>query len=227
MAALGAEVTGSWFLSPGLFGLLVFLLLLSIFLTALCSDCNRHSFELQDPKTEKNPSTLIRVVRLEEVRENPMMGEIQKDEGEFHHEGDPAEASDSQQGAPQTLPDPNSSEGTSAIAPPWRSHLGAPTSRDLNGSTPQASDHTPHTAGEGRGNSRETNRLSTQLNYISPPDDKNSVYARVSKKLRLANSAAPTAEEAEPQLKERTPPLPDRSTWVEDRERQGGYTFMS
>lgn len=62
-----------------------------------------------------------------------MMGEIQKDEGgesvssrgltvvllkvlqnpfnlcsfsvsEFHHEGDPAEASDSQQGAPQTLP---------------------------------------------------------------------------------------------------------------------------
>ncbi|KAM4743832.1 uncharacterized protein FYW61_000067 isoform 4-T9 [Anableps anableps] len=80
MAAVGAAVTGSWFPSPGLVGLLVLLLLLSIFLAALCSDCNRNSFELQESKAEKHPSALIRVVKLEEVKENPMIGEIQKDE---------------------------------------------------------------------------------------------------------------------------------------------------
>ncbi|KAM4743825.1 uncharacterized protein FYW61_000067 isoform 2-T2 [Anableps anableps] len=217
MAAVGAAVTGSWFPSPGLVGLLVLLLLLSIFLAALCSDCNRNSFELQESKAEKHPSALIRVVKLEEVKENPMIGEIQKDEKEFRPEGDPAvpcSSSESQQGELQPRSDPNPSEGTSLHVPSWRSHLVAPESRDLNG--------------EARAPS--TNRLSTQLHYVAHSDDINSVYARVSKKLRLANSPVPTPEEAEPKPEEaepeeeRSPPLPDRRTWVEDG---GGSTFFS
>ncbi|KAK5614838.1 hypothetical protein CRENBAI_011338 [Crenichthys baileyi] len=298
MAAVGAEVTGSWFLSSGLVGLfiIVLLLLLSIFLTAICLDCNRsspsseqrdrtirgsciqtrrqfseillqlespptvssnsdgavsfffnpeetfrHSFELQDSETEKHPSALIRVVKLEEVKENPMIGEIQKDEKEFHPKGDPAvsfSSSQSQQGELQTLPDPNPSEGTSVHVTPWRSHLMAPQSRDLNGSTPQALKHINLTAGDGRGNSGETlspsaNHLSTQMHYIRHSDDRNTVYARVSKKLRLTNSTVPTPEEAEPKLEEEEPeeershPLPDKRTWMEDREDEGGSMFIS
>ncbi|MED6278183.1 hypothetical protein CHARACLAT_021081, partial [Characodon lateralis] len=239
MAAVGAEVTRLWFLSSGLVGLFIIVLLLSIFLTAICLDCNRHSFELQDSETEKHPSALIRVVKLEEVKENPMIGEIQKDEKEFHPKGDPAvslSSSQSQQGELQTLPDPNPSEGTSVT--PWRSHLMAPQSRDLNGSTPQALKHINQTAGDGRGNSGEAlspsaNHLSTQLHYIAHSDDRNLVYARVSKKLRLTNSTVPTPEEAEPKLEEeepeeeRSPPLPDRRTWMEDREDEGGPVFIS
>lgn len=41
MAAIGAEAAASWFLSSGAVGFFVLLLLLSIFLTALCSDCSR------------------------------------------------------------------------------------------------------------------------------------------------------------------------------------------
>ncbi|XP_056229302.1 uncharacterized protein si:ch73-204p21.2 [Seriola aureovittata] len=104
MAAVGAEVTASWFLSSGVVGFLIILLLLSIFLMALCSNCGRRSFELRDSETDKNPSALIRVVKLEdtrEARENPMISEIQNDEKEFtRHEGN--------------------------SFTPWRSHLGAP-----------------------------------------------------------------------------------------------------
>ncbi|KAM4597353.1 uncharacterized protein V3H82_024101 [Fundulus diaphanus] len=209
MAAVGAEVTGSWFLSSGLVGLFILLLLL-IFLTALCSDCKRHSFELQDSKPKKHPSALIRVVKLEEVKENPMIGDIQKDEKEFHPGGDPVvscSSSESRQGELEPAPVP--SEGTSVPVPPWRSHLMAPQSRDLNGSAPQASDHTCLTAGAepGGGGSGEAlsppaNQLSTQLHYIARSDDKNSVYARVSKKLRMTSSPVPTPEEAEPQLED-------------------------
>ncbi|XP_014827790.1 PREDICTED: uncharacterized protein LOC106906853 isoform X1 [Poecilia mexicana] len=216
MAAEGADATGLWLLTPGLF--LLLLILLSIFLTALCSDCNRNSFELQDSKTEKAPSALIRVVKLEEVKENPMIGEIQKDEREFRPGGDPAEpvsSSEAQQRELQSRPDPNPSEGTSARVPLWRSHLVAPESRELNGSAPQTSDHVR----DGRDNGGEAlgpsaNRLSTQLHYVIQSDDRNSVYARVSKKLRLANSPVPTPEGAGPE-EQRSPPPPDRETWRE------------
>ncbi|MEQ2262483.1 hypothetical protein XENORESO_013082 [Xenotaenia resolanae] len=114
----------------------------------------------------------------------------------------------------------------------------APQSRDLNGSTPQALKHINQTAGDGRGNSGEAlspsaNHLSTQLHYIAHSDDRNLVYARVSKKLRLTNSTVPTPEEVEPKLEEkepeeeRSPPLPDRRTWMEDREDEGGSMFIS
>ncbi|XP_014827795.1 PREDICTED: uncharacterized protein LOC106906853 isoform X3 [Poecilia mexicana] len=191
MAAEGADATGLWLLTPGLF--LLLLILLSIFLTALCSDCNRNSFELQDSKTEKAPSALIRVVKLEEVKENPMIGEIQKDEREFRPGGDPAEpvsSSEAQQRELQSRP-------------------------ELNGSAPQTSDHVR----DGRDNGGEAlgpsaNRLSTQLHYVIQSDDRNSVYARVSKKLRLANSPVPTPEGAGPE-EQRSPPPPDRETWRE------------
>ncbi|XP_008400345.1 uncharacterized protein LOC103460123 isoform X1 [Poecilia reticulata] len=182
----------------------------------------RNSFELQDSKTEKPPSALIRVVKLEEVKENPMIGEIQKDEREFRPGGDPAEpvsSSEGQQGELQSRPDRKPSEGTSAGVPPWRSHLVAPESRDLNGSAPQTSHHVT----DGRGNGGEAlgpsaNRLSTQLHYVTQSDDRNAVYARVSKKLRLANSPVPTPEGAGPPRGEepeeqRFPPPPDRETW--------------
>ncbi|XP_017158600.1 uncharacterized protein LOC103460123 isoform X2 [Poecilia reticulata] len=157
----------------------------------------RNSFELQDSKTEKPPSALIRVVKLEEVKENPMIGEIQKDEREFRPGGDPAEpvsSSEGQQGELQSRP-------------------------DLNGSAPQTSHHVT----DGRGNGGEAlgpsaNRLSTQLHYVTQSDDRNAVYARVSKKLRLANSPVPTPEGAGPPRGEepeeqRFPPPPDRETW--------------
>lgn len=41
MAAVGAEVTSSWFLSSGVVSFFILLVLLSIFLTSLCSDCGR------------------------------------------------------------------------------------------------------------------------------------------------------------------------------------------
>lgn len=229
MAAVGAALTGSGFLPSGLVGLFILLLLLSVFLTALCGDCNRHSFELHDSKAEKHPSALIRVVKLEEVKENPMMAEIQKDEKEFRPEGDPAVSPPgSQQGALQTLPEPSPSEGTSAHVPPWRSHLMAPESRDPNGPA-----HIDHAPGDGRGSSDEAlppsaNHLSKQLHYIARSGDGDSVYARVSRKLRLANPPLPTPEgggaklgEEEP-AEESSPPLPDRRTWAE---RGGGSAF--
>ncbi|XP_071757220.1 uncharacterized protein LOC139913158 isoform X2 [Centroberyx gerrardi] len=94
------EVMGSWSMSSGVVSLFLLLFLLSIFLTALCSDCGRRSFELQDPEVERNPSALIRVVKLEDAmvgRENPMMHEIRNDE----------------------------KEENSSWYKPWRSHLGA------------------------------------------------------------------------------------------------------
>ncbi|KAM4603054.1 uncharacterized protein ACJ7VT_019595 [Polymixia lowei] len=89
MAPVGGEVAGSWTVSlvsyspeVALLCLLV-LLLLSIFLTALCNDCGRQSFDLRDSELERNPSALIKVVKLEDAmvaRENPMINEIRIDE---------------------------------------------------------------------------------------------------------------------------------------------------
>ncbi|XP_058485157.1 uncharacterized protein LOC131459391 isoform X2 [Solea solea] len=115
MAAVGAGVSGlagvsgvagSWLLSSGVIMSIILLLLLSVLLTALCSDCNRRSFDLQDANVGKNHSTLISVVKLEETvvaRENPMIGEIQNDEKDF-------------------VP----TEENPVALTPWRSHLRAP-----------------------------------------------------------------------------------------------------
>ncbi|XP_071345967.1 uncharacterized protein [Trachinotus anak] len=172
MAAVGAEVTGSWFLSSsGVVGLFIVLLLLSIFLTALCSDCSRRSFELGDSETDKNPSALIRVVKLEEsggARENPMIREIQTDEKEFspHEENSvPFTPWRSHLGAPQNNQDVRTN-GSAAVMQTrgdsnaaaesnplessvevllWRSHLRASQKQEVNSSTPPDSDHIYHT----------------------------------------------------------------------------------
>lgn len=62
---------------------LFILLLLSFIFLALCTYCERNSFELRDSTAERTPSRLIRVVKLEDAiaaRENPMINEITKDE---------------------------------------------------------------------------------------------------------------------------------------------------
>ncbi|XP_041849908.1 uncharacterized protein si:ch73-204p21.2 [Melanotaenia boesemani] len=162
MAAVGEEVTIPWFLSAGLVSIFI-LILLAVFLTALCSDCTRRSFELQDLDVDKNPSTLIRVVKLEEVHENPTITEIQKDEREFHPEEEtPASFSpcQSQQGEPQTLPDPLPEEGNSVGYTPWRSHLMAQQSKGINNSSPSDSAHNYQTIAGG---------CSTNSDSLSPP----------------------------------------------------------
>ncbi|XP_054876996.1 uncharacterized protein LOC129352149 isoform X4 [Poeciliopsis prolifica] len=117
----------------------------------------RNSFELQDSETEKRPSALIRVVKLEEVKENPMIGEIQKDEREFRPGGGPAEpvsSSEGQQGELQSRP-------------------------DLYGSAPRTCDHVR----DGRGDGGEAlgpsaSRLSTQLHYVTQSDERNAMASR-------------------------------------------------
>ncbi|XP_070761484.1 teneurin-2 [Enoplosus armatus] len=247
MAAVGAEVAGSWFLSAGVFSFFI-LLLLSIFLTALCSECSRRSFELQEPE-DKNPSALVRVVKLEEAmvaRENPMIKEIRNDEKEFnsaeantapftpwrshlaapqsHHEvqtnGSEAVMKTPTRD-PETAGESKPEEESSAPFSPWRSHLRAPQSQDLNSSTPPGSAHIYHTIGGGQ------SCIAGDADVLSPPTnhepgeehsarsdlDRNSVYARVSKKVRLTTPPDHTPEEVqveEEEEKESSPPLPDR-----------------
>ncbi|XP_049929827.1 uncharacterized protein si:ch73-204p21.2 isoform X2 [Epinephelus moara] len=158
MAAVGAEVAGSWFLS-GVAGFFILLVLLSIFLTALCSDCNKRSFELRESEADKNPSTLIRVVKLEEAmvaRENPMINEIQNDEKDFNpgqentvsftpwrsHLGAPQNHQDAQTNGSaaviktasvsDTAGESNPKEETSVTFTPWRSHLREPPNQGLD-----------------------------------------------------------------------------------------------
>ncbi|XP_029283610.1 uncharacterized protein LOC115005805 isoform X2 [Cottoperca gobio] len=227
MAAVGAEVSG--LLTSGVFGFFLLLLLLSIFLTALCSECSRRSFELRDSTADREPSSLIRVVKLEDAmvaRENPMIGEIQYDEKEF-----------------------NPSEGSTVSVSPWRSHLGELQNHQdvqTNGSavktesdsesakdvhSPPPPDHIYHTigggggGGGGGGRSRSDADLSSAPTNQEPgeersaaagePIDRNSVYAQVSKKARPTTPPAHTPEEAAEQ-EESSPPLPDRKSQLED-----------
>ncbi|XP_028257290.1 uncharacterized protein LOC114433130 isoform X2 [Parambassis ranga] len=208
MAAIGVEVGESGLMSAELISSLVVLLLLFIFLTGLCSDCNRRSFELQASEAEKAPSALIRVVKLEEVRENPTINEIQDDEKEFPSDGEnPVSVTPwrSHLGAPQTQTESHSEEETSAPITPWRSHLGAPQSQDLN-----ASDH--HAITEGRGSndasSPPANQQVDRPAAASSDQDRNAVYARV-KKLSSNSPPVQRAEEEEEE-EEASPPLPDR-----------------
>nr|XP_040035125.1 uncharacterized protein si:ch73-204p21.2 isoform X2 [Gasterosteus aculeatus aculeatus] len=81
-AAFGPDV-GSWLSASGVVGFFILLLLLSIFLSPLCSGCSRRSFELRDSEVDKDPSTLIKVAKLEDglvERENPRINEDLKDD---------------------------------------------------------------------------------------------------------------------------------------------------
>ncbi|XP_040894159.1 uncharacterized protein si:ch73-204p21.2 [Toxotes jaculatrix] len=179
MAAVGAGVTGSWFLSSGVVSFFILLLLLSIFLTALCSDCTRHSFELRDSETDKNPSALIRVVKLEEtvvVRENPMISEIQNDEKENpitftpwrSHLGAPQNNQDvrangsaavMETGGDSNASESNRGEENSVQFTLWRSHQRAPQNEEGSSFTPPDSEHIYHNIGGGR----------SMVDFSSPP----------------------------------------------------------
>ncbi|XP_061563849.1 uncharacterized protein LOC133418941 [Cololabis saira] len=203
MAAVGAAGAASWFLPSGLVGFLVLLILLSIFLIAVCMDCGRHSFELQDPQIDKFSSTLIRVVKLEEVRENPMIDEIQKDEKE-----------------------PVPEEVSSTSFTPWRSHPMAPPSQDLdsahlfqtiggrrdNGASSGPANDNPAQRQNGGGDDQHAGRSVAKITLSD--HDRNSIYARVSKKVRLTN--LPVHAPEEPEGDEPSPPLPYRGAELED-----------
>ncbi|XP_051234776.1 uncharacterized protein si:ch73-204p21.2 [Dicentrarchus labrax] len=238
MAAVGAEVTGSWVVSSGVFSFFILLLLLSIFLTALCADCRRHSFELREPE-DRNPSSLVRVVKLEEVmgaRENPAINEIQNDEKgnavvftpwRSHLEA-PQNHQDVQTNGSAAVKTKSEYETVGGSNPvkenpvpftPWRSHLGVPQSHDLNGSTPRASDHIYHDIGGGRTNDEPGEERSARSAAADLSErERNSMYARVSKKDRLTTPPVQTPEEVqvkEEEEEEPSPPLPDRMTQLE------------
>ncbi|MEQ2253909.1 hypothetical protein ILYODFUR_037378 [Ilyodon furcidens] len=63
MAAVGAEVTRLWFLSSGLVGLFIIILLLSIFLTAICLDCNRSGLQLTPQSQSFTQTVYIDLVK--------------------------------------------------------------------------------------------------------------------------------------------------------------------
>ncbi|XP_076156455.1 uncharacterized protein LOC143139672 [Alosa pseudoharengus] len=84
---------------------LIFLLVIIINLINLCTTCQKHTFELEQPSAgvERSSSTLVRVVKLEDAlaaRENPAIDEIKSDEEEL-----------------STVP-----EGNGAALTPWRNH---------------------------------------------------------------------------------------------------------
>ncbi|XP_069572051.1 uncharacterized protein [Brachyistius frenatus] len=231
MAAVGAEVTGSWFPSSGVVMFFILVLLLSIFLTALCGDCYKHSFKLEERPMSKNSSILIKVVKLEEARENPTINEIQNDEKEFHpHEENPATLTPSTNHleAPQTQRESHPEEEASVPYTPWRSHLAAPQNGDLNSSSPPDSNHIYQTVREGRDSGGDApwanHKPAPQRSGDACPAeataadlrdrDRNSIYARVSKKLSTNTSPVCTPEEA-PVEEESSPPLPERRTQLE------------
>ncbi|XP_042077499.1 uncharacterized protein si:ch73-204p21.2 isoform X1 [Haplochromis burtoni] len=195
--ATGPDAIELWLLPSGVVSFFILLLILSIFLTGLCSDCGRHSFELQDLEVNRTPSTLISVVKLEEVRENPTINEIQNDEKQSRPE-----------------------EEVSVQFTPWRSHLGAPQSQDQN------AEHIYHAIG-GHGTNPDISSPAMPANHkparahdAALEDfsnyDGDSVYAQVSKKLSSSASPPPVHTPAEIQEEEEpSPPLPERTAEME------------
>ncbi|KAI9531741.1 hypothetical protein NQZ68_038477 [Dissostichus eleginoides] len=212
MAPVGSEV--DVFLSSGVF--LLLLVFLSIFLTALCSECTRRSFELRDPAGNKDPSTLIRVVKLEDAmvaRENPMIAEIQNDEKDSvsftpwrSHLAAPQHHPDARTNGSaavmktETAEEVKTEEDNSASFTPWRSHL------NTDVQTPETPGHICITNG-GRGGGRGDDD--------EEMENKNSVYAQVSKKVR-PNPEGEQKEEQEVEQEVPSPPLPDRKSDLED-----------
>nr|XP_020458264.1 uncharacterized protein LOC109961630 [Monopterus albus]XP_020458265.1 uncharacterized protein LOC109961630 [Monopterus albus] len=234
MAAVGAEVISSWLLSPGVAGFFI-LLLLAVFLTALCSDCNRRTFELSDAEADKNPPQLIKVVKLEDTmvaRENPMISEIQNDEKKISSD-QPGQVTGRRNhlGAPQDhegLPESSRGNESPVQITPWRSHLGATEHQDVTSSTPPGSNHIYHTIGGGWSGSRSADMSSSSATNHEPGNerdgkehisavtvDRNSIYAQVSKKVRQTTPSVHTPEQVEVEEEQPSPPLPDRRTEVE------------
>ncbi|XP_034016508.1 uncharacterized protein si:ch73-204p21.2 isoform X2 [Thalassophryne amazonica] len=229
MAPVGAEVSGSFLLSSDVIILFVLLLLLSVFLAALCTDCIRHSFELQDAKVEKHPSVLINVVKLEDsmtARENPVLHEIQSDEKDVQTNGSTAgkrTGSDS-----DTAAESNEDENSISFIP-WRSHLvvSQPHAPPL---TSTSSDSTPiyHVVGATQS---ETLPPSLATNHKPAPTwhsedggdklnedvrDTNSrnTYARIDRKEK-SPTPLPVRHTKEEQWAESSPPLPNRKAVLE------------
>ncbi|KAM6923279.1 uncharacterized protein PEZ65_011449 isoform 1-T1 [Lycodopsis pacificus] len=210
MAAVGAEVGGSWFLTSGVVG---FFIVLSIFLTALCSECSRRSFELSDAEADKDPSALIKVAKLEDavvVTDNPMTG----DETDLNPgKGDTVSFTPwrSHLGAPQH----HHEEENSDPFPLWRSHLNP----DVNSSN--APDNIDHTI-RGGGSSIHAD-VSAPLTNHEPGEEPavcsaatgDSVYARVSKTERPTAFPVRPPEEVLAEEDVCSPPLPDRKTQLE------------
>ncbi|XP_019965426.2 uncharacterized protein [Paralichthys olivaceus] len=227
MAAVGAGVSGvigSWFLPSGVVGSLLLLLLLSILLTALCSECSRRSFELQESERDTNHSTLISVVKLEEPvmeRVNPVISDIQNDEKgdslsftswRSHLEAPPNNQDVQTNGCAAVMEaspagQSRAVEENSVQFTAWRSHLRAPEQQDVS-SADSHSDHIYHSIGGGRADANTVTPPRTNPDQdgggddtTRPPDaptvdfsDRNSVYAQVSKKVRQAPPPAHTAE---------------------------------
>ncbi|XP_029978251.1 uncharacterized protein LOC115410649 isoform X2 [Sphaeramia orbicularis] len=198
MAVITAEVV----LSSGVISAVI-LLLLAIFITALCSDCKRRSFELQESGLDKHPSTLIKVVRLEDaVRENPMITDIRNDEKDVRTNGCAAigKTGSSSDATGESSPE----EETTVTFTPWRSHLGAPVDQEPD------STHIYHYIGRG---SMDANASSNHDDRRSADVDLNgqSVYAQVGKRERQATPPHHSPENAQvDKVDEVSPPLPNR-----------------
>ncbi|XP_068174888.1 uncharacterized protein si:ch73-204p21.2 [Antennarius striatus] len=239
MAAVGPEVTEFSFLLPGPISVVLLFLLLSIFLTALCSDCKRQSFELQDPNADKNPPNLISVVSLEdalEVRENPAIDEIQKDEvnpvSVTNWSGHWGAPQNPQQNFPavqanggveamktpdEAEPPSDSEEEVAMELTPWRSHLRAPQNHD-SAHIYQIIEREKNGSGGGDGDeqSAPTNQQPEEDGaHVAQATDRNDMYARVSKKVRPIASPVRTPEAGQEGEEEESPPLPHREAVLE------------
>lgn len=162
---------------------------------------------------DRNPSSLIRVVKLEEARENPMINEIQNDEKEFVPEGGFVPWR-SHLGALQHKTESLPEAAAPVSFPPWRNHLVAPQSHDsahihdvMNGGRSSSDDASSPTANQ-----------SGDPDVPPPAADLNTVYARISKKMNVSNSPAGLPGNSPEEVKRREeeeemkPPLPDRRT---------------
>ncbi|XP_068583813.1 uncharacterized protein [Cebidichthys violaceus] len=228
MTAVGVEVGGSWFPTSGVVGFFIVLLLLSIFLTALCSQCSRRSFELRDCEADRDPSALIKVATLEEaveVRDNPAINESLRDELDLNpskgttvsftpwrsHLGAPQHHHDDQTNGITALKNTaksNPEEENSVPFPLWRSHL----NQDLNSSN--APENIYHTIGGG-GSSNDADVASPLTNHKPVKEPRDSVYAQISKKERPTALPVRPPEEVLVEEDVFSPPLPDRKTQLE------------
>ncbi|XP_029354555.1 uncharacterized protein LOC115041322 isoform X1 [Echeneis naucrates] len=210
MAAVGVEVSGSWILSGGI-GFFIVLLLLSIFLTALCSDCRGHSFELRDSDADRNPSALIRVVKLEEsgaARDNPMIREIQNDEKDVQTDSSAAVVESGGDSAAEAV-----EKSVEVLL--WRSHLRESQKQGVNGSAPR--EHIYHTIGltSPSTNEGQEDRGGVSSAQVSCDKSRNLVYAQVSRKGKQATPPVHTPEAVQVDEEESSPPLPDRKSDLE------------
>ncbi|KAM3625322.1 uncharacterized protein V6R79_010228 [Siganus canaliculatus] len=202
MATVGADVTGSWFLSLGLVGSFVLLLLLSIFLSGLCSNCGRRSFELQDPELDRNPPSLIRVkTPFPSFHGGATCNRTAKVSVQHYCSSEEVQGNSAIKRT-ATGPDPVAEEQQDGamVFTSWRNHLGAPQSQDLN-----HSNHIYQVIRGGRSSfnsngdalSLTTNQEQVQepCELSEPAEDIKSMYARVSKRTKTNQTPEQVKEE--------------------------------